>query len=529
MGVPPLKTFVSFSSNDDIFVSKLLARLRAQPLNVWLYSMEGEEIPGSANLAVYLQERVAQSTLFIPLVSAASLESRYTTIEVKAALACHQAWGLPIVPLVDVAVKDKPWPDYYEPLRSFRYFEVDFKHHAHWEEAVRRICECDACKAVGVKYLPFNPEDVRLPFMDRFHREIESFHREIKNRPPRDKERAYALHERLLRTVNTFAAAFEEQDYPGALRATEYFLALCEYEYDGEPFYYPYIVKAVCLIALGRLAEAAELLNQLQRRKPPDAEANENSVLGALGYVKQALGQYGEAADYYRESLKRDPSDAAAATGVVVNEVLSGRRKDLEEAIKVIQKGTFLTEQDRLNARAVDAMGLAQMGRSREAAEILLELKRLGQATPDTLINFAKVLFDLRQTTAAEEVMEELVAQFPAEIEVRRQAARLYIDCGPLQQAVPHLEALVSLQPKDLDVLFELLNVLVRTGERQQAKRRADELLAILPSAPDHFYYTGFANWLLGKADRAYYDFERSGHGPEEYYDRLPQVVPLGT
>lgn len=505
-----IKTFLSFSSRDT-FVPRLLTRLRAQSLNVWDYAVEGEEIPGGETITPYLQDRVGQCTLFLPVVSSNSLRSAYTAAEVECALARHSKEGLRIIPLVErSALTTDPWPEPYAGLRNIRYhcFGGGVEDRLEMEDAVARVCQ-----DVGVPHIGLFADTPRLPLMERVDQEL-------LRRVPRDEERTNVLYARLEKAVRVCKVGLEEADYARALSAIEYFIAMVENEYAGESFYYPYVVRAVCLIAVGRLAESAQALTAL--RLHPECE---ESALGALGYVRQAQGLFAEAADLYRKALDRDPSDPAAATGVVVNELFAGERiVDLPKACRVIETGRYLSEDEREQAQEALALGLAGMGQSEKAASILFEKVRGHRASPSTYINLANVLVDLRRHAEAREMLLRAWKEHSDDAELARQLVRYFLETGQYGEAAPIAKRVTELMPDRPDVWFERLLIERRAG-RKEAMDTAGHLAKMLPVSKEDFYYTGYANWALGRHERSAYDLERSGEtGGYEQIDKAEET-----
>jgi tetratricopeptide (TPR) repeat protein len=492
--VAELKTFVSFSSRDSSFMPRVLSRLSAQPLNVWDYSVEGEEIPGGEEIGEYLRERVACSSLFLPVVTRSSAESRYVALEVQTALARHREGALRIIPLVEKSMATNlPWGEPFSALHELRYHVFDGAA-GNWgsvEEAVARVCQ-----DLRVPYVAPRAETPRFPLVSRMEAEL-------RERLPCDPERTNALFARLERTSRSCMVALAESDYPKALKAIDYFIAIAENEYSSLPFYYPYLARAVCLIALGRLPEAAEVLTSLRAH-------GDESVLGALGHIRQSQGLYAEAASLYREALQRDPKDEAAATGVLVNEVCSGILQDFAKAYQVVEKGTYLSEADRQAAQGAMALALAKSGKSDQAAEMFTRLMAVDGTNTSHVINLANTLVDLGRPWQAREVLVKASADFPQDLQVARWTARFFLENGMPREALPYVRRASALAPDNAEYLYDQLCA-ERRARDPQALETAQHLLRIAPRSLEDFFYVGYANWVLGRRERAEYDRERSG------------------
>ena len=502
-----MKTFLSFSSKDSGFISKLKARLQAQPLDLWNYSNEGEEIPGGVNIVSYLEGRVCQVELFIPLVTENSIESTYTQAEVASALQRHQQGLLCIIPLVQkkMASENVFWGPVYEPLRKLRYYEVDLEQRAHWEQAVGRICQ-----SLNLDYRELLSDDPRLPFMDRFEQEL----RDTKARDP---ERYDGVCIRLERIRTEFVVAFEEADYSKAFRLIDFFLSTCEFEFPDDLFFYPSLAKIICLIGLGRFAEALELAFLLN-----PTERNDETLYGMIGYIHQQQGAYHEAARYYERALDIDPADPAAASGVIINRTLCNDLKDLDSALDVLTHGHFYTEVDRQRAQVIQAHALAARGQTKEAVEIFEILARNRIDDPNLYINFARSLVDMRRPDDACRILDMGIETCTEPLGVYKWKMQFLLMNKDFFTALKTIRDAAKYWSGDRELQHFLQICLVNANHREEAREVAKEfLLGFQPDGNDEFYFAGFSNWLLGFEDRAIYDFERSERDKSEFYRLL--------
>lgn len=504
--------FVSFSSRDNDVTRRLFARLKAQQLSLWDYSSEGEEIPGGVEITPYLKQRIDCSNLFIPIVTSNSHGSQYTKAEVEYALCCRSG-QLTIISLVDKEFdnKVKDWDEPFSRLKDVRYYPVDFSSQEDIEEAIRRICN-----DIGIVHVPLIINDPRLPFMDKFQAELD-------RKAPIHEERTNIIHSRLMQAIDTFNASFEKGDYSQCANAMSFFISTCEYEFKGEKnkFYYPYIVKAICLISMGEWNEAQELLLRLMNHDKVD-----ENVFGALGYIKQHLGCYKEAAAYYKKSLELDVNDAAAASGVLINKALSGDildSKTINDLLALLDKeAANQSERDSIKSDKIKAHVLAALGRSEEAEAIWLRLATKGVVEPDDAINLSRVLVDLGRYEEAIQILEKFHALYPDALDLLHRLATLCWLTGRRDEALKNFKTLVEKAPNNSQYRYDYLYSLWRSGHKETARVTAHEFLhAGLPNGPEDFFRIGFANWILGQEERARYDFERSGQPESEFYSYL--------
>jgi tetratricopeptide (TPR) repeat protein len=502
------RVFVSFSSQDRELARRLFARLGAQPVDLWNYADEAEEIPGSADIPSYLKGQIDRSEWFLPLVTANSFGSNYARLEVEHALARARGCPLRIVPLIPAnAPPPEIWPRPYSRLVSIRHRTADFLSRERLEALLVELCS-----DMQVPYLPLPTMDPRLPFMDRFAVEVE---RICAKREQHDR----AVYQRLMRILAEFQQAFEDADFPLAYSRMAFFISMCEYEYEGERLYYPYVVKGVCEIALGRLREARETFGSLRSHARCD-----ESVFGALGYICQQQGMYDEALEFYTRAARLDSEDAAAKTGVVQSSLLAGHEINIDRVFSEIESRPLEHEADRVKVRLLKAVALASAGR---LAESLTEYSRLtgeGHTGPDVLVNHAIALVEARRPRDARDMLVRLGGATP-EATVLHRAASLSFQIGDLGASLDLFKSLVERFPTVRQYRIDAAQALWRAGDRQGARAVCEPLIVPgalpLPASEGDFFCDGFANWFHGRGDRADYDFSRSRISPEKHYRNL--------
>ena len=560
------RVFVSFASRDVAFTRRLLARLRAQPIQLWDYSREGEEIPAGVCLVDYLRQRIQGADVVVPIISPNSFISAYAPREVERALDLHKKGILRVIPVrlrrcvwpvsMGVAPADplnEVWPAPYAQLCALRFFEASVGFFSEGEKCdalvrlapiiaentLRKIAaeECeslerllaDLCRALGVGYVPLYVGDPRLPLLQRFEAELDG---------SVGKE-AHLLHEEHARTIYAKICDIRAElgsrlaggDFEGALTCISYFIALSEYELSQCHFYYPYIVKAVCLMAGGQLQVALDVLQPLQSHHLAD-----ESLFSALGVIHHLMGHYADAFHWYQRADKtasdRGEIDLAAKHGVLYNALLCGATIDVDTLLGQIRIAEIPQKEDRLKVQALKAFAYARLGRIGEAMRVYREILTQGDPDADVVMSFADLLCrrDAPGSGLDEAVclLERYEARFGQIGRYRDRLVMLSRLCGDRERALRHGRLLLFEQPAHRGYWAHVAQVNYESGDTAEAARLAREILNVtrfgLPSSPDDFYCTGLANWLLGRSDRARYDFERSGHPSADDYDRV--LVP---
>lgn len=504
------QVFVSFSSADKEFARRFLARLSEQPLRVWIYEDEAEEIRTGDRITTRLQHKIDGSQYFIPIVSPHSLQSPYPEMEVAYALQRRELGRLlAVLPVVshELATTKETWTGSYRELQPLRYRLIDFHSPASIEAVIHPLCV-----EMGVEYRPLVPQDPRLPFMDRFVAEV-------RGRCPQRDDYEIGIYRRLMAILNQFSAVYDTGDFDRASRIMHYFCLMCEHEFPPPPLYYANVVKGVCEIMAGRISEARQTFESLLNNPRHD-----ESTYGALGWIFQHEGDHATALEYYREALRRHPGDPAARTGVAINAVMCGEVEDIDILLGDIDPATIPFEEDRVTVQSVRAFALAHAGRWREAAEAFADLIDREVADAATVARFARLLADQGQYAAAVSALEGFSGGLSDPV-VLHHLATFTAFKGDLPKALRHFTRLVASYPRNRQYRIDCAQIHWGLNDRSAARRLAaslfDRSLFDRPATSDDFYLDGFANWMLGDESRAEYDFERSRKEAGEHYRNL--------
>lgn len=507
------RVFVSFSNADKDFVRRFIARITEQPLRVWIYEDEADEIRTGQRIADRLHQQIDASQFVIPIVSTEALRSRYTQMEVAYALQRCKAGQLRgVLPIVshELAARNESWTGSYRDLQTLRYRVIDFQSLASIEAAIHPLCT-EFC----VEYQPLVPQDPRLPFMDRFVAEV-------RDRCPQREEYEIGIYRRLMAILNQFSVTYESGDYDRAGQIMHYFCLMCEHEFPDQSVYYPRVVKGVCEIIADRTSDALQTFNALLLHPSHD-----ECTYGALGWICQHQGDYVTALEHYREALRRYPSDPAARTGVAINAVMCGQVADVDVVLRDIDPAAIPFEEDRIKVQSVQAFALAHLGRWAEAAELFTYLIDRQQADVATVTRFAQLLAEQGQFLSAVSILERFKDDIRDPVLLHHLAMYTALG-GDLRKSQRYFTDLVQCCPQKRQYRVEFAQIHWRVGNRGESRRQAatlfDRGLFDLPAMPADFYLDGFANWILGNNARAEYDFERSGYSTDQHYR---QLLPL--
>ncbi len=502
------RLFVSFSSRDYPFVRRLFASLRRQPLELWDYSLEGQEIPGGRRIVDYLQNRVANCDCFVPVVTPNSMKSHYVAAEVACALELGSRAELVLVPLVSQeCCPEKDWLAPYAGLAPYRFYRFDFALPTWLEQTVARLC-----RDLGIAYCRPPMDDPHLPFLDRLNRELD-------RRCPRRSERTISIYCRLEELRDDLVAALQAGDFELAIARAEFFTSTCEYEFPDQKFYYPYVAKAVCLLLSGRQMQAIDVLRELLGH--PDVDEN---TYAALGYVRECQGAYAEALAYYAEAARADPRDPTARRGVILNSLLVGQTDGLQRCLAELES-LCRTAFDRHRTKELKAYALVCAGAIQEGLATYDELVREGSMEARIVINYSQALWEAGNPLQALALLRRFKTTFLQDAEFLHHLALRAFQCREEKEAGACFVELLRRQPPKRNWLIDAAQAYWCMGNhalaRQVATRALTDETLPMPSTREDFYCDGFANYILGRHDRADYDFGRSRHPAEDHYSQI--------
>ncbi len=505
------QVFLSFSSGDTAGVRRLLARLSAQPLEIWDYSSEGQEIPLGLDIGDYLEDKIARCNVFIPVLSTNCFASSYTAREVACALECHRKNRLVILPLLlpDGSQDFREWPTPFDKLAGMRFYKVDILSRQELEDVLIFICE-----RLGISYRPLLMGDEKLPFM-------ESLVAEMKNKCPQKAERDIGVYRRVMQILQDFQAFYETVDYTRALEKATFLVLTLEQEFAENSFYYPYIVQAVCLISCGHLTQAAETLNKIWESPMLDENA-----FAAMGYIRYQQGEFQEALEFYLKAREYDQQDPAARSWVAKTSLLLGIPVDVESLFDAETTAKISDEQDKKDFCVLKAQALANMNRFAEAEQIYAELLQHGVQEAGVIINYAYVLIESgKQQQALAELEKYRLTVEKNNPDYFHLLACLYFLLQKPKKAAKRFQTLIRQWPDNRRYRLDAAQVFCRLGDCDQARDVLAPLIRDpsfpLPATEHDFYCDGFANWVHGEFALAEYDFRRSRAPSENFYDAI--------
>ena len=506
------RIFVSFSSRDIEVARKLFYSLKSQHLEVWDYSRPGDEIPLGTRIQEVLERQIDGCDYMVALLSANSMDpaiGRFTRHEIEYAILRGVLGRGRLLPLRLTGSPAPPWGGIYAELQDRLFGDLEPGDRRRYEEAIALVC-----RRLEWPYTPPFLGDPRLPFAGRFEREVAGLQKELPN----------AVFVDLMSAINDFVHAYDGGDWLEADRLITHFLLLWRYRIRKPEPYYPKIVQGVCQLHLGRFTEAEGTFLEATRHPSRD----ENSF-GGLGQVYFRTRHYVEAQAAFEMALEVCPPDrnweirfnvlgarlesgSGAGDGGLFDEVDLASASPEDQRRILTLKGIFLLQQGRMGAalQEFESLYARQMVDTAVAAYRAIALERLGR------IREAIIL--LRQE----------VRRFD-DTNLYHRLADLLLKAGEVSAALAiYREKVCTPERRKRQYLVEHARVLFTTGRDPDGRVVAELCNTALsrasmgyPQTNEDFFYDGFANYMIGRDERARYDFERSSGFCEVYYPDL--------
>lgn len=262
--------------------------------------------------------------------------------------------------------------------------------------------------------------------------------------------------------------------------------------------------RAMILVDAGRIDDAEAALRKVVAGKADFYDAQRMLGRIIIDRAGSDRTKIDDALTHLQAAFKIYPDDLA--TGMAVAQILQNLQR-WPEAEKTL--ATLLERAP--DQRAINymyAMVLTKLGRGNESKQYL---ERAVEVDP-TFVGAALQLADIYEAendyAKAAAVLQPLIADEPANIELQRRQAYLYLRGGEAEKARASLKALVDADPKDTRSLFylaEAYNDLEQYGEADKIYRK---LLEASPDDPDVLASYGLSQLGQHKFDEAAKTFQ---------------------
>jgi len=358
-------------------------------------------------------------------------------------------------------------------------------------------------------------------------------------------------HVELMIMLGVFNRVFKSGDWNQALWLISLFVNSCRYYVPRYPIFYPWIVKAVCERHAG-LIEAAKTsyLEAGKTRADDQNRAGDQNVFGGLAAIHSDRDELNEAEECYLKAMAcaSDTSQDERFNYAVF--LLEHQRlppvplpgPDSPACGDRNSPGAlthFLLSLDPCAfgedlGKVMNAQGIVQyrLGNFATSEEIFLGVEKLGK--DDTTTVLYRVLLLKRRGRLGEAVRLLEGKSSPTQerpgidpVVLAEWLANLYLEQGNTAAAVRlYKERLLPPHRYNRESLVRYALIQLRFGDRAETESACREMLEGhafgKPVTRRDFYWDGFANYLLGRRDRARYDHDRSG-SYDVFYERYDE------
>ncbi|MGH9324448.1 MAG: tetratricopeptide repeat protein [Vicinamibacteria bacterium] len=258
---------------------------------------------------------------------------------------------------------------------------------------------------------------------------------------------------------------------------------------------------------------AAELLESALRE---EREMSQARLMLGTSYAE--LGRKPEAKAQFDHVLKNDPQSAQALMGMANILIDEGKSRDV---IALCKRTISLDER---NPQAYTLLGEVHVGLGKPA-EALPYFEKALEIQPkltQNRLNLAGSLVEVKEYDRAEELLKDIIRDFPRFPLAHFNLGLLYEEQGRPEEARSAYAAEVSAYPGDFRARFNLGKVLFRLGDRAGSLEQMREVTQIAPEQPEGYLFLA-RGLLLESSTRAQGEPEASPGA------RAAGVGPHGT
>jgi tetratricopeptide (TPR) repeat protein len=506
------RVFLSYAQADKSEVAQIAGELKQQGLEVWEYSQQWKKSDLGHLVPDEFAELMHRATYFVPVISAASVSpsnGKYTVMELDYALEQDMIAQKRVFPIVLSGSRPKKWLKPYDTLESLNAVEVDSHNTRSFLQSMARLC-----RNLKVSYKPLLKEHPLLPYWPGFISEVEDLRQ--------TDEDSW----KLMPAISEFNECFEKGNWKEALELISYFLSADRYERPARRFFYSLIIKAVCELETGKLTQAEESIRAAGEEKSDDA-----IIFGAFGYLYMRRRDFTSAREFLAKAL----------TCCGSSDNLYGRFHYLYPLIEI---GEMPDRGDRKLIFDADISSWPQdtVPKLCNAQEILRFRCKEYRKGLDVFEEMRrKEIYDTTSIVYAHLCMRELGEDAEAQAlltsAIRESKTSLKLNASDLQYQLAEFDLFIN-EPRKAAAIYEkhllgpevktrrlivrYARILLNMGDENRMRIECGKMINGMfpnPQTCEDFYYDGFAYFLLGNAERAHHDYERSRRfGP--YYSQ---------
>jgi tetratricopeptide (TPR) repeat protein len=231
-----------------------------------------------------------------------------------------------------------------------------------------------------------------------------------------------------------------------------------------------------------------EALAALDRWRELDPRSSDLSRMYAVTYLK--LEQPENAVPYVKDILSRSPQPSADKAFAVKN--LLAKEAGVKDAYVVLQQlNTADTVEKNKHLLILQSRYAAQLKHYDEALLLLDEVLAIDPSMHDVLIIKARILSSQGKQVEAAELMQKVLAEYPDNIALRKQYARMLVEQRRLQAAVVEYAVLHDKSPEDSDMTISLALLYIETKQLDEATEILEQLIVADKKVEVANYYLG--------------------------------------
>ena len=497
------RVFLSYAQADKTEVAQIAGELKQQGFEVWEYSPHWKKSDLGHPVPDEFAELIHRATYFVPVVSAASVSpsnGKYTVMELDYALEQDMIAQKRVFPIVLSGSRPKKWLKPYDILESLNAVEVDSHDTRSFLQSMARLC-----RNLKVSYKPPLKEHPLLPYWPGFISEVEALRQTDEDTW------------KLMPAISEFNECFEKGNWKEALELISYFLSADRYERPARRFFYSLIVKAICELEIGKLTQAEESIRAAGEEKSDDA-----IIFGAFGYLYMRRRDFTSAREFLAKTLARcGSSDNLYGRFHYLYPLIEiGEMPDRSDRKLIFDADISSWPQDSLlklcNAQEILRFRCKEY---RKGLDVFEEMRRKEIHDTTSIIYAHLCLKELGEHEEAQALLTSAIRESKTNqklniSDIYYQLAEFDLFINEPRKAVTIYEKyLFGPEVKTRQLAVRFARILRKMGDEKRMRIECSRILSGMfptPQTCEDFYYEGFANFLLGNAERAQHDYERS-------------------
>ncbi len=264
----------------------------------------------------------------------------------------------------------------------------------------------------------------------------------------------------------------------------------------------------------GNAPEAARIFTRLleSANASEEQKANRPVFQQHLAAVYQDMGEHTKAIALYEEMLKSQTEPRPGLVFMLINAYRVNRQ--LDKALSVGKQYYEQNPQD-VNIGLVYARALADAGKTREGADLLLKMLQSDPSNIDIYVNLSQVYLQGKRFSEAEKVLRRAEDRQLDSERLKFQLATVYERQRDFEKAEVLFKEVLKANPKNATALNYIGYMLADRGVRlEEAVKYVEEALALDPNNGAYLDSLGWAFYKLNEMRKA-----------EEYLLRAVELV----